>query len=249
MFALSVGLSGILGATLLPPPELLEPYTATPCGQPGQVACSITPTGRTPTAGDLQGLSSTLFYNYFGGASNPYICDGFSWTPRAANVNGYVIGHVTGGCDGYDTQFIYHAGQILFSGVDAPFSLWDINDQNVIVGSIFGTPGPDGGFGLVDDPPFIAVGTTSGLLNVSLAYIDPAFATAVHGPWPTFTAINNQDDILLDGPGQQQYMLQPTPEPASIIFLATVLAGCGILTRCRIEHRPLLRKARISTKV
>lgn len=94
IFALCIGLAGVLGATQLPPPDLLKPYAATACGQPGQIRCNITPTGRKPTAADLQGLSSTLFYNYFGGASNTLVCDGFSWTPTAANANGYVIGHV-----------------------------------------------------------------------------------------------------------------------------------------------------------
>jgi hypothetical protein len=239
---LGVGLSAVVGATELPPPELSEPYTATPCGQPGQVTCNITPTGRTPTAADLQGLSSELFYNYFVSQGNSLVCSNdFSWTPLAANANGYVIGSLTEGCDILHTQFIYHAGQILFSGADEPFRLYDINDQNVIVGSILGAPGPDGGFGLVDDPPFIAVGTPSGLMRVALAYIDPAFATALHGPWASFTAIDNHDNILLNGPYQQQFMLQPTPEPASIVFLATVLLGCSILTRRRLKHRAVPR--------
>src|SRR5579863_4499276 len=142
MFALSLGLSGVLGATLLPPPELSEPYTITPCGQPEQVACSVTPAGTTPTAADLQGLTNNLFVNFFVArgygplmfsAPTPPV---FGWTPRMANANGYVIGDVYGTFAEIHTEFIYHAGQVLCCTGDSSgdFGLFDINDQNVVVG-------------------------------------------------------------------------------------------------------------------
>jgi hypothetical protein len=235
--ALGVELSVVLGATELPPPELSEPYTVTPCGQVGQIACSITPTGRTPTAADLQGLTNNLFVSFLVAhgygpdlPSNPT----FSWTPRAANANGYVIGNVVspGGFGGFMSQFIYHAGQVLCCLSDPSNRLWDINDQNVVTGTFGFSAGT-----------WLLFASNSDVNQLFLTFTDPTFDPNDHAAAPTYSAIDNQDRILLGRPGldSQLYMLQPTPEPASIVFLVTVLIGCGILTRWRPKYRGVLK--------
>jgi hypothetical protein len=228
--AVGVGLSAVLGATELPP-ELLEPYTVTPCGQPGQVACSITPTGRTPTVADLQGLTNSAFVSfflpYFGERLGPNPL--FGWGPTAANANGYVIGSVSGP-DLIHTQFIYHAGKVVCCLTDEPFTLYDINDQNVVVGY-------DPYLCFLDcngsqSPPFLEWLAPSGNpFLLTLTFTDPRFDPSA-GFAPTYTAIDNQDRILLRT-GEGQFLLQPTPEPTSVVLLVTVLVACGILTRWR----------------
>jgi hypothetical protein len=227
ILTLGVGLSGVGKATLL-----LPVYTPIACGGQGQVVCSVQPTGVPPTAAQLQGLNTNLAAAYLGSRLNFTVDPAFLFlSPRVANVNGYVIGGMNGfAAQGLiDTQFIYHAGQITCCAA-GPFSLLDINNQNIVVGS----PIAPGFSSFIAD----ASVADADMRGLTLTFTDPTFGTGSGA----FLAIDNQDRILFRGISGQEWILDPAsnpaavPEPSSVFLLLTVVGGLAFTMRRRLFH-------------
>jgi hypothetical protein len=228
ILALVLAFSGVMKATIL-----LPVYTPIACGGQGQVACSVTPTGVTPTSAQLQGLTTTLAATYLNSQLNLNVNPtSLSLSPLVANVNGYVIGGMTDQ-NAVITQFIYHTGQVTCCTEDRPFSLADINDQNIVAGQIFS------GFALI---PFVG---DASVMNadrnpLTLTFTDPTFARHLFG---AYTAIDNQNRILFQEANGQEWILDPAnpannpstvPEPSSVFLLLTVVLGVGFTMRQRL---------------
>jgi hypothetical protein len=188
----------------------LIPYSVTACGQASQPACSIFSVSHVPTAEDTLGLDNALFANYFiaHGLTGAVVNPQFSWTPIAANSEGEVIGRVSGDNE-IHTQFVYYQGQLLCCTTDDPFTLSDINDNDLIVGHYF--------------EALLANGAG---VPLPFPQIDPTLSFLVSGPG-RFTAIDDQNRILEDFQGQQ-YMLQPVPEPSSAGLLCVAIIACAV---------------------
>lgn len=185
-------------------------YRLRQCGA-GFAPCDVAFSYRAPSAAELAGLDQALFFSFMQPILNGWTTGSFNWTVRDSNSNGYVIGRVEGP-NNIHTQFVFRAGQLYCCYTDAPFSLWDINDNNVIAGfsnGAFGANGPyvDGAFGFP-------------------LQLSAADRTILSNPFLVAEAIDNQNRILIgNGAGVGRYILEPVPEPASILLLGAVLIG------------------------
>ncbi len=136
-----IGLAKLIAAALLATMAFGDILPIAPeyeqifCGEPGQVPCTVEKTIRTPTAEELFGLDNAGFRNWFAGLGPIFAMGDYHWSITDSNVNGYVIGHVMGGYGTIDTQFVFRGGEILCCYLDFPFRLYDINDNNFLVGS------------------------------------------------------------------------------------------------------------------
>jgi hypothetical protein len=208
--------------------DALPPYSVTPCGGSGQVVCSITGAGMTPTAGQLQGLNASAFDATYPGAPADLV-----FSMMSSNANGFVIGQVSSNSEPYFTSFVFQDGVFFCCNsddADGNGFLDGINDSNLIVG----TDADFGAYLALIDP---TLGGVSFYSNLKLTFTDPSFDSIFYAPIPgvAFLEINNEDQILAVA-GRQEYMLDPTPEPTSGILLLTALAGCVAL-RLRSRRR------------
>jgi hypothetical protein len=120
-------------------------YTVRQCTVADPCDVGAGPHGGTPPAHYLNGLDNNLFVAYFelnlpgAGVTSSSV---FGFQIRGSNSSGYIYGHVLGP-NLIDTQFIFHAGQLLCCTIDEPYVINDLNDNNLLVGnSVYGTLGP-----------------------------------------------------------------------------------------------------------
>jgi hypothetical protein len=129
-----------------------------------------------------------------------------------------------------NTEFVYHAGSLLCCTEDEPFFLSDINDQDLVVGFGF-----DKGFG-----PLLALATDAEA-NIPLTFIGPMYGFSPSAPVTFYSAIDDQDRILAKMRGQD-FILSPTPEPATVSLPITILVGCATIWLRRKKRSSLMEK-------
>jgi len=181
-----------------------------------------------PFLGPYNDLNSDLFAAFFAGLLDPStFALPFRPIPTGASADGYVIGVVDDAAF-IHTAFLYRNGQLSCCFLDFPFRFTGINNQDVIIGW-----NPDFG-------PFVASAGSGGDEDVNeehLTFTDPSFDPYAVDPFASFFyAIDDQNRILADVNGQQ-YMLLPTPEPASVLLLVAGLIFMGLVFRSRVRKR------------
>lgn len=210
-------------------------YSVTPCGGPGQIVCSVTPAGHTPTPAETAALTPSLFDSFYADKFGvPVTAVTVSWFPRVANAHGYIIGDVAGDiacCSSpvsgpFNTEFVFHAGSLLCCFLDRPFSLLDINDQDLVVGVTT--------YPIYPAPLFASANSAE--TNIPLTFTNPIYnhILATGG----FGVIDDSNRMIFVNPFVgQQYLLDPvaTPEPESTILFVTALCGCALLCGRRMK--------------
>ncbi len=104
-------------------------YKAAYCGGSFE-PCTVTRSTREPKPAELVGLTNEAFAEFFAGYytdPNPM----FSYFVKDSNVNGYVIGEVMGP-NMIHTNFVFD-GSIICCIKDAPFTIADINNNDLVV--------------------------------------------------------------------------------------------------------------------
>ncbi len=176
-------------------------YQAVACG--GAFApCNFTAFQRTPTPGDLLGLTSDLLRDYFLSEGLNVGAGVFTWTARGANDQGFVFGSVSGS-NMIHTQFVYRHDTILCCTTDEPFFLYGINDNDLIVGM---DPYNGAMSGFLASARMLDADRNPIPLNI---IPDPRVGAALD--FYSFVAIDNQNDILAQPrfTGTQSYILHP----------------------------------------
>ena len=210
-------------ADLIPSRDGSLMYSLTLCGA---TPCPGAPAPRTPTAADLAGLTDTAFADFyrpfFGDLTGPW-----NWSITDSNIHGFIVGFV----DGPHTitaPFIFRGGKVLCCTIDDPARIFDVNDNDIFVGS--SVPGHG----------IIGSGFFSGFM-VGNSSLMPEFP-GVGPPDPSvdFFAVDNAGDLWGSTHGGDingYFMLAPVPEPAAWILLATVCTVAFWRRGSRHGHR------------
>ena len=123
-----------------------------------------------------------------------------------------------------DTSFVFDQGNLICCNFDQ-LTLTDINDNGFLIGLF---PGPHA-------PSY--VGYCCGALNSGQQPIPMTFLPAIYNvfSFDFFRGIDDSNRILAQT-GNQEYELDPTPEPRSVVLFATALGLTLFLMRRRL-HR------------
>jgi len=201
LVAASVCMLSILFAT---ESQALPIYNAQPCSG-SYPPCTIVPTYRNPTVDQFAGLTQQAFSDYFsqyaGGQTGIYSFSAFDSSPN------YVIGQVFGP-NSIVAQFIYHDGQIICCGTDIPFVIFQINNNDLLIG-----------YNIYGNGPFLAEAGPN--VDAPLPY------PIVHGvqigfDW-TFSELDEENNILAIDPYGNRYELRVADEPGSLSLLVVWL--------------------------
>lgn len=211
--------------------------TSDPCTPSG-------PPNGAPPAGYLNGLNNAAFVSFFSGicanganncGSNPQ----FGWHIGGANANGYVWG-TDSGPSGINTAFIFYQGAVICCVADAPWYIYGLNDNNLLVANTVGNPAQGGPIypGYLGSVTDIYVSD----FPVSVPYsLDAASVTLLRDlssennfqPIITFNSIDNDNDIFgtcsFCSSGVTSLEFVPIPEPSSLVLMCTGLLMIAFL--------------------
>ncbi len=211
----------VLGVVATPIPALFQMKL---CGTYQGVyygPCLSHPTARPPAPDEFLGLNNALFAAWFDAHGIPN-AGTFRWWVTDTSDNHTVIGHVNGPSAVY-TEFVFRFGQLYCCVTDAPFSIRDINNHDVVVGY---SPGSG----------YIA------LAKSAENGWQPAFIPDPRLPHfgldgTMFTAID--DRFIINGEGISPYgpkfSLVPIPEPAPVFLTAVGLMVLACRRRCSVR--------------
>jgi hypothetical protein len=197
------------------------PYLVTPCNGAGQPTCNV-PFTTNPQP--EPGLTNALFQSWFGSFGIPGASTGtYMWSVTDVNSSGVAIGQVTDVSILINTAFVFDQGKLTCCTTDL-LHLNDINDNGFVVGKA-----PSGAVfdGFVS---YCCGGLNAGQGVIPLTYIPPLYNLT---GFMNFLGIDVSNSILAQT-GTQQYELDPTPEPRSMVLFATALGLTVFLMRRRL---------------
>ena len=196
------------------------PYLATPCDGAGQPACNVQ---FSITPQPVPGLSNALFQAWFASFGIRGASTGtYTWSVRDVNSSGVAIGFVQDAPLLIDTSFVFDQGKLICCSFDG-LVIQDINDNGFLIGSF---------------PIYIFnnyVGYCCGGLNSGQQRIPTTFLPPIYNifSFQYFRGIDDSNRILAQT-GNQEYELDPTPEPRSMVLFATALGLTLFLMRRRL---------------
>jgi len=181
------------------------------------------------------GLTNALFQSWFGSFGIPGASTGtYAWNVTDVNTSGVAIGQVSDVGILIDTAFIF-AGALICCNSDE-LRLHDINDNGFVVGALTFSGIVDNGF-----VAYCCGSVNDGQSAIPLTF-NPSFYNLTG--FNNFLGIDDSNKILATTVDGQHYELDPTPEPASIVLIATVFGLTAFpMLRRRISR---LRNGRIA---
>jgi hypothetical protein len=174
----------------------------------------------------VPGLTNALFQSWFGSLGIPGASTGtYTWT-LTVNDSGVAIGRVFDFNIQILTDFVFDQGKLICCTFDR-LHLIDINDNGFLVGFFNrGQPRFDA---------FVAYccgSLNDGQTEIPLTFLPPIYNQTRFG---FYFGIDDSNRILAQAVGgRQEYELDPTPEPRSIVLLATALGSAAFLIRRRM---------------